>query len=59
MKTFLIVMLVMHVIGIVVNSRYLAGAYPRTQPVHRSEDLIGLVIRIGMLTWVISLLDVF
>lgn len=59
MKTFLIVMLVFGVIGIIVRSRDLSGTYPRVRPVSRPEDLIGMVIQIGMLVWIINLLDVF
>lgn len=59
MKTFLIVMLVLGLIGIPKRSRDLSGTYPRTQSIGRSEDLIGMVIQIGMLAWIINLLDVF
>lgn len=57
MKSFLVVMLVLAVIGTFARVRYLSGTYPRTHRIRWSEDLIGLVIQSGMLVWIINLLD--
>lgn len=57
MKTFLVVMLVLHIIGIFVKGRDLSAAYPRVRPINRAEDLVGLMIQVGMLAWIINLLD--
>lgn len=59
MKTFLIVMMVMYIVGIVGISRDLSGAYPRRPQVRRGQDIISLVIQVALLVWVIHLLELF
>lgn len=56
MTAFLITMVVLHVIGLGGTSSNLQRKYPRIKSTSRGEDLIAMIIQIGMLVWSLTLL---